>query len=74
MTGSHIGLENKIVRVGLARPQSRHPFRRLGITHLVRTSPAIKEVHDHLVWVEPMSGMMISSAEDEEAARKKDHD
>jgi hypothetical protein len=40
MTGSHIGLENKIVRVGLARPQSRHPFRRLGITDLVRTSPA----------------------------------
>jgi CBS domain-containing protein len=31
----------------------------------------VKEVHDHLVWVEPMTGMMISSGEDEEIARRK---
>ena len=31
----------------------------------------VKKVHDHLVWIEPMTGMMISSAEDEEAARRK---
>ena len=27
--------------------------------------PGVKQVHDHLVWVEPMSGMAFSSAEDE---------
>ena len=30
----------------------------------------VKEVHDHLAWVEPMTGMMISSAEDDEARRR----
>ena len=30
-----------------------------------RTSPGVKQVHDHLVWVEPMSGMAFPSAEDE---------
>jgi CBS domain-containing protein len=29
----------------------------------------VKEVHDHLVWVEPMSGMAIPSAEDEAKER-----
>jgi len=29
----------------------------------------VKEVHDHLVWVEPMFGMAIPSAEDEAKAR-----
>jgi len=27
--------------------------------------PGVKSVHDHLVWVEPMSGMAFASAEDE---------
>ena len=27
--------------------------------------PGVKQVHDHLVWVEPMSGMAFPSAEDE---------
>jgi CBS domain-containing protein len=31
--------------------------------------PGVREVHDHLAWVEPMTGMMISSSEDEEARR-----
>ena len=29
----------------------------------------VKQVHDHLVWVEPMSGMAFASAEDEAAER-----
>jgi len=29
----------------------------------------VKEVHDHLVWVEPMSGMAFPSAEDEAKER-----
>jgi CBS domain-containing protein len=29
----------------------------------------VTEVHDHLCWVEPMSGMYLASAEDDEAAR-----
>ena len=29
----------------------------------------VKAVHDHLVWVEPMSGMVFPSAEDEAAER-----
>jgi CBS domain-containing protein len=31
----------------------------------VENVPGIKQVHDHLVWVEPMSGMAFPSAEDE---------
>ena len=29
----------------------------------------VKEVHDHLCWVEPMSGMYLNSAEDEKVAK-----
>lgn len=38
---------------------------RRGLIVLVENVPGVKEVHDHLVWVEPMSGMAFSSAEDE---------
>jgi CBS domain-containing protein len=31
--------------------------------------PGVKEVHDHLCWVEPMSGMYLNSAEDEAIAK-----
>jgi len=31
--------------------------------------PGVKEVHDHLTWVEPMSGMAFPSAEDEAKER-----
>lgn len=31
----------------------------------VENVPGVKKVHDHLVWVEPMSGMAFPSAEDE---------
>lgn len=30
----------------------------------------VKEIHDHLCWVEPMSGMYLNSAEDENIAKK----
>ncbi len=38
---------------------------RRGLIVLVENVAGVKEVHDHLVWVEPMSGMVFSSAEDE---------
>jgi len=31
----------------------------------------VRKVHDHLVWVEPMSGVYVNSAEDEQDARSK---
>ena len=31
--------------------------------------PGVRAVHDHLVWLEPMSGMVLYSSEDEAAAR-----
>ena len=34
--------------------------------------PGVKSVHDHLVWVEPMSGMAFASAEDEAKARAEE--
>jgi CBS domain-containing protein len=35
----------------------------------IENVPGVKEVHDHLVWVEPMSGMAFPSAEDEAKTR-----
>jgi CBS domain-containing protein len=35
----------------------------------VENVPGVKTVHDHLVWVEPISGMAFASAEDEAAER-----
>ena len=32
---------------------------------------SVKQVHDHLVWVEPMSGMAFPSTEDEAEGRKR---
>ena len=31
----------------------------------------VEKVHDHLVWVEPMSGMAFPSAEDEAKERRR---
>ena len=31
--------------------------------------PGVKAVHDHLAWIEPMSGMVLLSEEDEKRAR-----
>lgn len=35
----------------------------------IENVPGVKGVHDHLVWVEPMSGMAFPSAEDEAKSR-----
>jgi hypothetical protein len=43
---------------------------RRGLIVVVENVPGVKEVHDHLVWVEPMSGTAFASPEDEaEGAR-----
>jgi CBS domain-containing protein len=34
---------------------------------LIENVPGVKEIHDHIVWVEPYSGMAFASPEDEEA-------
>lgn len=36
-----------------------------------RNVPGVKETHDHLVWVEPMTGMSFDSPEDSAAAKAK---
>jgi hypothetical protein len=33
------------------------------------TVAGVREIHDHLCWVEPMSGMYLNSAEDENIAK-----
>ena len=38
---------------------------RQGLIVMAENVPGVKKVHDHLVWVEPMSGMAFPSAEDE---------
>jgi len=38
---------------------------RKGCIVAVENVPGVKQVHDHLVWVEPMSGMAFASSEDD---------
>ena len=42
---------------------------RRGLIVLVENAPGVKLVHDHLVWVEPMSAMAFPSPEDEAKER-----
>jgi CBS-domain-containing membrane protein len=42
---------------------------RQGLIVATENISGVKEVHDHLVWVEPMSGMALPSAEDEAKER-----
>jgi CBS domain-containing protein len=42
---------------------------RRGLIVLVENVPGVKAVHDHLVWVEPMSGTAFASVEDEAKER-----
>lgn len=42
---------------------------RKGLIVATENVAGVKEVHDHLVWVEPMSGAAFASAEDEATAR-----
>ena len=37
---------------------------------LVENVPGVTEIHDHLVWVEPCSGMAFPSSEDKQAERQ----
>src|SRR5208282_46745 len=58
---------NVVVRNGVAElwgviTDERERQRLIAATENV---PGVKQVHDHLVWVEPMSGMAFPSAEDE---------
>jgi len=42
---------------------------RQGLIVAAENVPGVKEVHDHMVWVEPMSAMAFPSAEDEAKGR-----
>jgi CBS-domain-containing membrane protein len=42
---------------------------RYGLQVAAENTPGVKAVHDHLVWIEPMSGITIQSQEDEEIAQ-----
>jgi len=42
---------------------------RQGLVVATENVPGVEQVHDHLVWVEPMSGMAFPSAEDESKAQ-----
>jgi len=42
---------------------------RQGVIVAAESVPGVEKVHDHLVWVEPMSGMAFPSAEDESKER-----
>jgi hypothetical protein len=44
---------------------------REGLKVLVENVPGVKAVHDHLVWVEPYSGMAFASAEDNKAEGRR---
>jgi osmotically-inducible protein OsmY len=42
---------------------------RKGLVVIAENVPGVKQVHDHLVWVEPMSAMAFPSPEDEAKER-----
>lgn len=46
---------------------------RQGIIVAVENVPGVTHVHDHLVWIEPMSGMAFSSKEDEATGATDNH-
>jgi CBS domain-containing protein len=46
---------------------------RQGIIVAIENVPGVKQVHDHLVWVEPMSAMAFPSPEDEAKERAAAH-
>ena len=54
---------------------SRRSFRRARATisvvnaSLQENVSGVRKVHDHLVWLEPMSGVYVNSAEDERDAK-----
>jgi hypothetical protein len=42
---------------------------RQGLVVMIENVEGVRKVHDHLVWVEPMSGIALLSAEDEAKER-----
>jgi hypothetical protein len=42
---------------------------RRGIRVAAENTPGVKRVEDHLVWVEPMSGMVVLPPDEEVAAK-----
>jgi CBS domain-containing protein len=62
----NVVVRNGIVEVSGVITDERE---RRGVIVVVENVPGVREVHDHLVWVEPMSGMVFSSAEDEAKER-----
>lgn len=60
--GVNIGVKNGIAELWGTITDERE---RQACIVALENVPGIKAVHDHLVWVEPMSGMAFASAEDE---------
>ncbi len=62
---------NAIVKDGIAELHGvvTDHRERQGLVVAAENVAGVKEVHDHLVWVEPMSGMAFQSAEDEPKQR-----
>jgi CBS domain-containing protein len=62
---------NVVVRNGVAELSGiiADERQRQGLIVATENVNGVKEVHDHLVWVEPMSGTAFPSAEDEAKAR-----
>lgn len=62
---------NVVVKNGIAELWGTITDERERQAFIVATEnvPGVKEVHDHIVWVEPMSGMAFPSAEDEAKER-----
>lgn len=72
IAGQHWAPEvNVVVRSGVVELSGviTDERERRGLIVLAENVPGVREVHDHLVWVEPMSGMVFSSAEDEAKER-----
>lgn len=59
-------VRNGIVQLGGVITDERS---RQAIVVATENVQGVKEVHDHLCWIDPMSGMYLDSPEDEQAAR-----
>jgi osmotically-inducible protein OsmY len=62
---------NVIVNAGIAELHGviTDDRERAGLIVAAENVPGVKQVRDHLVWVEPMSGVAFPSAEDEASGR-----
>jgi CBS domain-containing protein len=64
--GLNVVVRNGVVHLNGVITEER--FRKAAIV-AAETVAGVKEVHDHLCWVEPMSGTYLNSAEDEKIAK-----